>query len=104
MGCSAVIIKGGHAAGDPIVDLLFDGHDFAEFRMPRIETKNTHGTGCTFASAVAANLALGHGLTDAVARAQKYVAGAIRHGLAIGRGHGPLDHFWQTRSSRILEP
>jgi hydroxymethylpyrimidine/phosphomethylpyrimidine kinase len=96
MGSSAVIIKGGHATGDEVVDLLFDGHAFTEFRTPRINTRNTHGTGCTFASAVAANLALGHDLADAVGRAQQYVAGAIRHGLAIGRGHGPLDHFWQT--------
>ncbi len=100
MGPSAVIIKGGHAPGDEIVDLLFDGHAFTEWRTPRIATKNTHGTGCTFASAVAANLALGKQLSEAAREAQQYVAGAIRHALAIGRGHGPLDHFWRngTRS------
>jgi hydroxymethylpyrimidine/phosphomethylpyrimidine kinase len=97
MGASAVIIKGGHAAGDDIVDLLFDGRTFIEWRMPRIVTKNTHGTGCTFASAVAANLALGRSLGESAFEAQQYVAGAIRHALAIGRGHGPLDHFWRTR-------
>jgi hydroxymethylpyrimidine/phosphomethylpyrimidine kinase len=97
MGASAVIIKGGHGAGDDIVDLLFDGRTFTEWRMPRIVTKNTHGTGCTFASAVAANLALGRSLGEAAFEAQQYVAGAIRHALAIGRGHGPLDHFWRTR-------
>jgi hydroxymethylpyrimidine/phosphomethylpyrimidine kinase len=98
MGARAVIVTGGHGAGDQIVDLLFDGHTFHEFRTPRIDTRNTHGTGCTFASAVAAGLALGTPLADAAAGAQQYVAGAIRHALAIGHGQGPLDHFWQTRS------
>jgi hydroxymethylpyrimidine/phosphomethylpyrimidine kinase len=96
-GRSAVIVTGGHAAGDEIIDVLFDGTDFREFPTPRIQTRNTHGTGCTFASAIAVHLALGHALADATARAQAYVIGAIRHGLAIGRGHGPLDHFWQLR-------
>ena len=96
-GKCAVIVKGGHAAGDDIVDLLFDGDGFTEFPTRRIATRNTHGTGCTFASAIAAHLALGRSLHDATARAQAYVAGAIRHGLAIGKGHGPLDHFWQMR-------
>lgn len=93
-GPTAVVVKGGHGSGDSLVDLLFDGHAFHEFRTPRIDTRNTHGTGCTFASAVAARLALGHALPLAVSGAQAYVAGAIRHGLAIGHGHGPLDHFW----------
>ena len=104
MGPRVVVITGGHCAGtgpgeDEIVDLLFDGQAFAEFRTPRIDTPNTHGTGCTFASAVAACLALGDAPAQAVARAQEYVAGAIRHALAIGRGHGhgPLDHFWKVR-------
>jgi hydroxymethylpyrimidine/phosphomethylpyrimidine kinase len=97
LGASAVIITGGHAPGDEIVDLLFDGREFTEWRIPRIATKNTHGTGCTFASAVAANLALGKPLSESAVDAQQYVAGAIRHALAIGRGHGPLDHFWRTK-------
>ena len=67
---------------------------FHEFRHPRQQTRHTHGTGCTFAAALAANLALGHALPDAVQRTTDYVAGAIAHGLAIGSGHGPLDHFW----------
>jgi hydroxymethylpyrimidine/phosphomethylpyrimidine kinase len=96
-GTCAVVIKGGHAAGDDIVDLLFDGDGFTELPTRRIHTRNTHGTGCTFASAIAAHLALGHSLQDATAMAQAYVTGAIRHGLAIGKGHGPLDHFWQMR-------
>ena len=94
MGAAAVLITGGHGAGDELVDLLLDADTFHEFRTRRIETKNTHGTGCTFASAVAAHLALGHSLPEAAERAQQYVAGAIAHALAIGHGHGPLDHFW----------
>ncbi len=94
LGARAVVIKGGHASGPQVIDLLYDGHDFHEFRTPRIATRNTHGTGCTFASAIAAQLAHGQDLTQAVLEAQRYVAGAIRHGLALGRGHGPLDHFW----------
>jgi hydroxymethylpyrimidine/phosphomethylpyrimidine kinase len=78
--------------------VLADGHLFTELHTTRIETPNTHGTGCTFASAIAANLALGHLVLDAVVRAQDYVRGAIEHALAIGHGHGPLDHFWKTRS------
>ena len=96
LGPSAVVVKGGHGSGDELVDLLFDGREFHEFRTPRIDTRNTHGTGCTFASAIAARLALGDSLVDAVAAAQAYVAGAIRHALAIGHGRGPLDHFWAT--------
>jgi hydroxymethylpyrimidine/phosphomethylpyrimidine kinase len=92
---SAVVITGGHGTGEYIVDLLYDGEVFTELETARIDTRHTHGTGCTFASAVAANLALGQTLVDAVVHAQDYVAGAIRHGLAIGRGHGPLDHFWK---------
>ena len=98
MGGSAVVITGGHGDGDEIVDLLFDGGMFTELRTARIDTRNTHGTGCTFASAVAAHLALGHSVVDAVVGAQAYVLGAIQHALPLGRGHGPLDHFWKTRS------
>jgi hydroxymethylpyrimidine/phosphomethylpyrimidine kinase len=97
-GGAAVVIKGGHAAGDQIVDLLYDGDMFTEIQTTRIDTPHTHGTGCTFASAVAANLALGRSLVDSMVNAQGYVAGAIQHALGIGQGHGPLDHFWKVRS------
>jgi hydroxymethylpyrimidine/phosphomethylpyrimidine kinase len=93
MGAGAVIITGGHASGADVVDLLFDGDSFAEFHTPRIDAANAHGTGCTFAAAVAAQLALGHPVADAAERAQQYVAGALRHALPVG--HGALDHFWQ---------
>ena len=97
-GAANVIVTGGHGDGDEIVDLLFDGRDFTEFCTPRIHTRNTHGTGCTFASAVAACLAHGYTPAEAASRAQQYVAGAIRHALSIGRGHGPLNHFWNVRN------
>jgi hydroxymethylpyrimidine/phosphomethylpyrimidine kinase len=107
MGAAAVIITGGHgwdeatglaAAGLRIVDLLFDGHAFHEFLAPRVDSRHTHGTGCTYAAAVAAGLALGRDLPDAAAQAQQYVAGAILHAPGIGHGRGPIDHFWQHRS------
>jgi hydroxymethylpyrimidine/phosphomethylpyrimidine kinase len=94
LGARAAVVKGGHFDEPDVVDLLYDGRDFHEFRHPRQKSRHTHGTGCTFAAALTANLALGQPLPMAVERAVDYVAGAIAHGLAIGRGHGPLDHFW----------
>jgi hydroxymethylpyrimidine/phosphomethylpyrimidine kinase len=94
LGAAAVIIKGGHLPKPDIVDLLYDGDRFHEFRHERIQSTATHGTGCTFAAALAARLALGDELTDAVPRVQAYVAGAIRHAPGLGRGNGPMDHFW----------
>jgi hydroxymethylpyrimidine/phosphomethylpyrimidine kinase len=97
LGARAAIVKGGHFQDADVVDLLYDGRDFHEFRHPRQPTRHTHGTGCTFAAALTANLALGHPLPNAVAGTVDFVAGAIAHGLAIGRGHGPLDHFWRLQ-------
>jgi hydroxymethylpyrimidine/phosphomethylpyrimidine kinase len=95
LGASAVIIKGGHFPAADILDLLYDGHRFHEFRAPRIEGRHTHGTGCTFAASLASHLALGRSLVEAVPLAQEYVAGGMRHGLEIGSGHAPLHHFWR---------
>jgi hydroxymethylpyrimidine/phosphomethylpyrimidine kinase len=95
-GCPAVVIKGGHFEGARLVNLLFDGRDFTEIESDRVETSSTHGTGCTFAAAIAAHLACGRALPDAVRRATEYVAGAIAHAVPIGRGHGPVNHFWRT--------
>jgi hydroxymethylpyrimidine/phosphomethylpyrimidine kinase len=89
----------GHAAeGIEVVDVLFEKGQFHQFRTPRIDSTQTHGTGCTFASAIAAGLALGHSLPEAAARAQQYVAGAIAHAPGIGHGRGPLNHFWEWPS------
>src|SRR5262245_4920636 len=103
-GPASVIVKGGHRDGNEIVDLLYDGTKFHEYRTERVLTRNTHGTGCTFASAVAAALALGADLPDATARAQAFVAGALRSGLSIGHGHGPLDHFWNQQPGLKTRP
>jgi hydroxymethylpyrimidine/phosphomethylpyrimidine kinase len=98
LGPAAVVVKGGHGSGSTLVDVLFDGRVFHEFGTPRLDTTGRHGTGCTFASAVAAYLALGRSIVDATQQAQAYVAGAIRHGPRIGHGNGPLDHFWMQRA------
>jgi hydroxymethylpyrimidine/phosphomethylpyrimidine kinase len=99
MGPTAVIITGGHAwdraPRADIVDLLFDGRTFAELRVQRVAGGNLHGTGCAFASSVAAHLARGVSLHDAAARAQQYVARALAARLSVARG-GALDHFAPT--------
>ncbi len=89
LGCSACVLTGGHLEGRPM-DLLFDGTDFFEFDGERISRGSTHGTGCTFSAAMAAYLAKGTSLRDAVAGAKKFVATAIRRGPKLGRGAGPL--------------
>jgi hydroxymethylpyrimidine/phosphomethylpyrimidine kinase len=99
MGARAVVITGGHTAasnGD-VFDLVFDGDRFEQTSVARVDSTSTHGTGCTYAAAVAAGLALGRSVHDAAAEAQRYVAGAIAHAPRIGHGHGPLDHFWERR-------
>ena len=92
MGSKGVVVKGGHLEGDA-VDVFYDGSDFREFSSPRIETTSTHGTGCTFASAIAAGLAGGMAVEEAVGQAKAYVTEAIRRSFPIGGGHGPLNHF-----------
>ncbi|MDQ1184014.1 bifunctional hydroxymethylpyrimidine kinase/phosphomethylpyrimidine kinase [Agrobacterium larrymoorei] len=97
LGARAVLIKGGHGTGSESVDLLVDGERPQEFSMPRIETKNDHGTGCTLAAAIAAHLALGLPLTDAVGLSKDYLQGALAAGrdLKVGHGHGPVHHFYR---------
>ena len=93
-GCKHVLIKGGHLLSERATDLLYDGRFFNVLKGEFIETSHTHGTGCTFASALAAHLARGRSVLDAAQAAKTYVTQAIRHGLAIGHGHGPTDHFY----------
>jgi hydroxymethylpyrimidine/phosphomethylpyrimidine kinase len=95
LGPRAVVIKGGHLPGDEVVDLLLDDRGITELRGPRIAGPHTHGTGCTFAAALAAQLALDVPLGEAAAGAKAYVAGAMAAGIPLGRGHRPLDHFWR---------
>lgn len=92
MGAASVLVKGGHLEGDA-EDILFDGKEFYRYSTKRIQTKNTHGTGCTFSSAIASNLALGLPCSAAVEKAKAYVTMAIGNSLEIGNGHGPLHHF-----------
>ena len=94
-GPRVVIVKGGHLEGPESVDLVLTDEETFELRGPRIATTSTHGTGCTLASAVAANLALGRPLREALSGAREYVEGAIRAAPGIGSGHGPLNHFWR---------
>lgn len=93
-GCRAVLLKGGHREADAD-DLLFDGKEFHWLSGKRIDTKNTHGTGCTLSSAIAANLAKGFPLLEAVRLAKSYITTAIAHSVAIGSGCGPTHHFYE---------
>ena len=93
LGARAVVVKGGHAESAEIVDVLFDGQAFTEFRAERVPGTSTHGTGCTFSAAIAAQLALGHGIQEAIPLAQAYVAKAIRNAPGLGHGHGPMGHL-----------
>lgn len=93
MGPGAVLMKGGHLPGDVVVDLLVTAAGVVRFEGARIDSRHTHGTGCTLASAVASGLALGVPLADAVAAARTYVMTAIETAPGLGHGHGPLNHM-----------
>ena len=97
LGARAVLMKGGHVAGERVIDVLISADGETSFEGPRLDTRHTHGTGCTLASACAVGLAQGLALDRAVARAWDYTAQAIRHAPGFGAGHGPLDHGWMTR-------
>jgi len=94
MGARSVVIKGGHGTG-PAMDLFYDGKKFRELSAPRVRTPNTHGTGCTFSAAIAAGLAKGEKLENAVVQAKRYITQAIRKGFPIGSGHSPVHHFYR---------
>jgi hydroxymethylpyrimidine/phosphomethylpyrimidine kinase len=96
LGPKYVLLKGGHLQGEAM-DLLFDGQRFREFSSPRLETKNVHGTGCTYASAIATYLAQELEVVEAVAAAKRFITEAIRHGLALGQGHGPTNPYAAAR-------
>jgi hydroxymethylpyrimidine/phosphomethylpyrimidine kinase len=105
LGPANVVITGGHAlerwgpasAGpaERIIDLVYDGEVFTDYATERVRGRHTHGTGCAFSAALTSHLALGRPLTEAVPRAQEYVAGAIRYAPGLGRGAGPMNHFWR---------
>jgi hydroxymethylpyrimidine/phosphomethylpyrimidine kinase len=97
LGAQAVLMKGGHVPGSTVIDLLMTTEGETVLEAQRIDTRHTHGTGCTLASACAAGLALGRPLEVAVAEAWAYVGEAIRRAPGLGGGHGPLDHAWPVR-------
>jgi hydroxymethylpyrimidine/phosphomethylpyrimidine kinase len=98
LGPRWVLIKGGHLPDNAAaVDLLFDGVHEVRIASARLDTADTHGTGCTLAAAIAAHRARGAAMQEAVRAAKDYVTGAIRHGLRLGRGIGPVDHGWPRR-------
>ncbi|MGD8836723.1 MAG: bifunctional hydroxymethylpyrimidine kinase/phosphomethylpyrimidine kinase [Desulfobacteraceae bacterium] len=94
LGAAKVVVKGGHMAGNEATDILYDGQSFRQLSTPRKETANTHGTGCTFSSAITAYLAKEYPFFQAVQSAKTYITGAIEHALDIGKGHGPTHHFF----------
>ena len=97
LGPKNVLIKGGHL--DPsfdAIDILYDGNDFFEFKSERIDTKNTHGTGCTYSAAICAGLATGLPIMESVGEAKNYISYAIKNSFDLGKGHGPLNHFWKN--------
>ena len=104
LGPRWALIKGGHLRGEEAVDLLWDGEQAVTLRSPRVDTPNTHGTGCTMASSIAANLAVGLDLVSAVRAAKRFVSGAIAGGFPLGKGVGPTDHAWRFRAAGLLTP
>lgn len=94
LGPRAVLVKGGHLEGDA-VDIFWDGRDELEFASPRIDTKDTHGTGCALSAAIAAYLAKGESIVDSVRAGKEFVRGAIERSLRVGAGHGPVNPGWQ---------
>ncbi len=104
MGAAKVVVKGGHLSGDQATDIVYDGRQFKSLASPRLATTNTHGTGCTFSSAVAAHMARGELFFSAVQKAKDYVTGAISHALNIGKGHGPTHHFFDLYARAGVDP
>lgn len=101
LGARAVVVKGGHVEEDPVIDLLIDIDGVHEFSAPRVKTRSTHGTGCTFSAAIAAGLATGLDIEAAVAQAREYLSAALSSAPGLGQGHGPLNHFAQRRKDAV---
>lgn len=102
LGTKYVVIKGGHGGENESVDLLYDGEEFTQFTSKRIDTKHTHGTGCTFAAAITAELAKGKKIKEAVTTAKAFIEAAIGNSLGIGNGHGPTNHWAYRLGKKIM--
>lgn len=97
-GAGAALLKGGHLEADEVVDVLFDGTEWHQWKRPKLATRSTHGTGCTLSAGVAAGLAHGRPLRDAVEDALRFVNRAMKAAPGLGSGHGPLNHLVSTRT------
>ena len=95
LGAGVVVVKGGHLGGPRSDDIVFDGRSFEVLSEPRVDTRHTHGTGCTFSAAIAACLARGFDALSAVREARRYLQGALEHAEPLGAGHGPVNHLWR---------
>ena len=104
LGPRWVLAKGGHLPGEQAVDLLWGGSEGVELVAPRVDTPHTHGTGCTLASAIAANMAVGLDVVAAALAAKQYLTGAIAGAFPLGKGIGPTDHAWRFRAAGLLGP
>ncbi|MBM7558017.1 bifunctional hydroxymethylpyrimidine kinase/phosphomethylpyrimidine kinase [Halanaerobacter jeridensis] len=93
LGPEAVLVKGGHSQAEQAVDMFYDGTQYHELSAPRIDTNDTHGTGCTLSSAIASNLALGYDLLTAVKRSKEFITKAIKEGVKVGTGNNPVNHL-----------
>lgn len=102
LGCQNILVKGGHLEDDA-TDVLYDGKELYRLKAKRLNTINTHGTGCTLSSAIAANLAKGLGIKEAVEEAKEYISEAILHGFVLGKGVGPVHHFYRLYKQAGVE-
>ncbi len=104
LGPQYVLVKGGHLSGPKIFDVLYDGNHFEVWETPKIPTEHTHGSGCTLSAAIAAGLAKGHAVKEAVDTAQRYIHAAIQTAVKIGKGKGPVNHLVKVEGSNVQGP
>ncbi|WP_408954461.1 bifunctional hydroxymethylpyrimidine kinase/phosphomethylpyrimidine kinase [Natroniella sp. ANB-PHB2] len=93
LGSDYVLVKGGHQKGEMARDLLYNGQEFIDFTVARVDTSDTHGTGCTLSAAIASNLGLGYSVVEAVERSKEFVTKAIKEGCPVGAGNNPVNHL-----------
>ena len=103
LGAKNVVIKGGHLSGKKSIDVLYNGTEYSEFSTTRVNTSNTHGSGCTFAAAITAFLSYEMSLIDAVKKAKIYVSESLSTDFKVGHGHGPLNHFWGLQFPDLVD-